>query len=77
MATGLCETCVYSIWCPTWGEWKCKNRERRIYGTVTTCHNYSKRPKDFKEPKCQCKNCLENELLMELEDEEKEIENGY
>lgn len=68
MAKFLCETCTNAIRCPTWAEWKCKVKEKRIRGELTKCSDYKKRDKNFKEPKCQCKNCLENELLFEEEE---------
>lgn len=71
MSEGLCPNCVEAIWCPTWAEVKCKKLKRRIYGyaKLTDCMFYKKRGKDFKEPKCQCEDCLSNELLAG-EDEE-------
>lgn len=68
MAKTLCETCSEAIWCPTWAEWRCKAKEKRIYVKLTKCSDYEKRDKNFKEPKCQCKSCLENELLFEEEE---------
>lgn len=71
MSEGLCPICTNSIWCPTWAEWKCKIKERRIYDykTLTECKFYKKRGKDFKESRCQCEDCLKNEdLLDEMED---------
>lgn len=71
MSEGLCPSCTNSIWCPTWAEWKCKIKEGRIYDykTLTECKFYKKRGKDFKEPRCQCEDCLKNEdLLDEMED---------
>lgn len=68
MAKTLCETCVHGIFCPTWAEWRCKAKEKRIYDNLTQCESYKKRDKNFKEPKCQCKSCLENELLFEEEE---------
>lgn len=67
---GLCPTCVNSIRCETWAEWRCKKLERRIYGykKLTGCKFYSKRGKTFKEPKCQCEDCLKNESLIEEEE---------
>jgi hypothetical protein len=66
---GLCPTCVSSIFCDTYGEVKCLVHKRRIYGykTMMTCGSYKKRPKDFKEPKCQCESCLKNAALVEEE----------
>lgn len=65
----LCPSCTNSIRCETWAEWKCKAQKRRIYGykTMTVCGSYKKRPKDFKEPKCQCEDCLKNATLIEEE----------
>ena len=67
MVKGLCETCAESIWCQTWAEWRCKAKEKRIYNAdkLMECEFYKKRDKNFKEPKCQCRSCLENELLFE------------
>ena len=68
---GTCASCKNSIWCPTWAEWKCLILNGRIKGgrdvTVTSCSSYKKREKDFKERKCQCGDCLENELLLDEE----------
>lgn len=70
----LCPTCGNSIYCPTWSEVKCTVKEKRIYGykTMTVCGSYKKRPKDFKEPRCRCEDCLKNELLAaeRLEEED-------
>lgn len=70
MTEDLCPSCTNSIRCNTWAEWKCKKHEKRIYGykTITKCKFYVKRPKNFKEPKCQCEDCLNNELLLDEED---------
>ena len=46
MAKCLCETCTNAIWCPTWAEWKCKAKEKRIYGELTKCSDYKKRDKN-------------------------------
>lgn len=72
MSKQLCASCSSSIWCPTWGEWKCRLHERRIYSAMLLskqCPDYKRRPKDFKESKCQCKSCLENEALLDEESE--------
>ena len=69
MTNGLCPSCENSIWCPTWAEWKCKVESKRIYSAVTKCDSYKKRGKDFKEPKCQCEDCLKNEVLWDEEEE--------
>lgn len=71
----LCASCVNSIRCNTWSEWKCTKRAVRFssygYSPPTKCSDYKKRDKDFKEPKCQCDDCLRNESLAEeLEESE-------
>jgi hypothetical protein len=66
----LCQSCIHSIWCPTWGEWKCKAKLMRIYKEVTECDSYKKRGKLFKESKCQCEDCLKNEKLAMDQEEE-------
>lgn len=60
---GLCPSCVSSIRCETWGQYKCKVKERHITGRKSVCASYTRRPKDFEEPKCQCEDCLKNEEL--------------
>lgn len=70
MADTLCASCASSIWCPTWAEWKCKQHERRMYSVVERCTDYTARPKSFKEPMCQCKDCLVNEMILDEMDEE-------
>jgi hypothetical protein len=66
----FCPSCTQSIFCPTWSEYKCRALERRIYNyaSLTECKFYKKRGKDFKEPRCQCEDCLKNESLREEED---------
>ena len=66
----LCASCKNSIFCQTWAEWKCKKYEKRIHSYMSKCGDYDKRPSGFKEPKCQCEDCLENELLTDEEDAE-------
>lgn len=74
---GLCASCSNSIRCNTWAEWKCTVEKRRIYETVTKCESYVKRPKNWKEMKCHCKDCLANEkLLDELDEESEDLING-
>lgn len=66
----LCPSCASAIFCPTWGQFKCRTKKRYITGCKTICGSYKKRPKDFKEPRCQCEDCLKNEALMENMEEE-------
>lgn len=54
----LCLTCEHKRSCDTWGEKKCKTLKTRIYSEIETCKHYKKRDKNFKEPKCQCDDCL-------------------
>lgn len=61
----LCVSCANSIFCETWGEWKCRDLEIRIRGSLVECGSYKKRPRDFKESKCQCEDCLNNAALYE------------
>lgn len=66
----LCPKCDKSRFCETWAEWKCTAQKKRIYGykkltDPAQCKFYRKRGKDFKEPKCQCEDCLKNDKLME------------
>ena len=72
--TELCPNCVNSIRCETWAEWKCKIKGIQFsqYGfkQPTKCEYYKKRGKDFKESKCQCEDCLENEILLDEEYEQ-------
>ena len=56
----LCVSCANSIFCETWGEWKCKAYDVRICDTIVECPYYKKRPRDFKESKCQCDDCRDN-----------------
>lgn len=69
----LCASCSNSIRCDTWTEWRCSTKKRRIYETVTKCSDYAKRPKNFKQMRCHCKDCLENESLIEQLEEEQEV----
>lgn len=67
----LCPSCISKIFCPTWGEVKCTAKKHRIYGwkEMTECKEYKKRPDKWKEPRCQCKDCLENDKLSEEREE--------
>lgn len=71
-ANVLCPMCIHSAWCPTWSEYKCLKKEIRFtcYGfkQPMKCTEYVKRGKDFKEQKCQCEDCLKNDLLLDEED---------
>lgn len=73
MANNLCGSCSQAIRCYTWGEWRCSVQKRRVYETVTKCDDFVKRPKNWKEMRCQCKDCLRNESLAEELEEESEV----
>lgn len=68
----LCPTCNNSIRCETWGEVKCTAKKRRIneWKEIVECREYKKRSAKWKEPRCQCKDCLENEKLSEEREDE-------
>lgn len=61
----LCAKCSNSIFCPTWGEWKCTELQKRIYKNVTACKDFVKRPKNWKEMPCRCEDCQINENLRD------------
>ncbi len=69
MANGLCVTCDKSIWCPIWTEMKCLAQKKRVYdyAEITSCKDYKKRSKDFKDRKCQCEDCLKHDMLEEFD----------
>lgn len=74
MAKELCSTCTNAVRCYTWAEWRCLKKAIRFtaygYSMPTKCSDYEKRDKNFKEPKCQCDDCLRNENLLDEESEE-------
>ena len=63
----LCPNCTSAIFCDTWGQFKCTAKKRYIsnYRVVLQCESYKKRPKDYKDRKCQCEDCLKNAALAE------------
>ena len=58
MSNSLCSTCTNSILCATWGEYKCMVTKGRVHGDISACSDYKRRDKNFKEPKCQCEDCM-------------------
>lgn len=76
MGESLCASCTMSIYCPTWSERKCIKRAVRFssygYSPPAKCSDYKKRDKNFKEPRCQCEDCLRNESLAEELEESEE-----
>lgn len=57
-----CKNCSNSIFCDTWGEWKCVTRTLRYSEPVEDCEDFVKRSAGWKEKKCQCKDCLRTEM---------------
>lgn len=57
----ICKDCIHSIFCPTWGDYKCVFHARRfIEGLmVVECQDFKERGKDFEEKPCRCAQCLE------------------
>lgn len=55
-----CTICANAIWCPTWAEWKCVVQKKRHVAAVTNCDDFKPKAKSFKEPECQCEDCLAN-----------------
>lgn len=54
----ICAICENSIWCDTWGNYKCLEYKMRKEIEVISCPKFKKRQKDFKEKPCQCDDCL-------------------
>lgn len=63
-----CETCVFSRFCPTFGEWKCTYHSRRINPEVDCVDCVRYRPADGTKKKHQCDRC---DLLFEKNEEER------
>lgn len=55
-----CNNCVYGVFCPTWGNYKCMERRIRVdSGTLKEpCKSYKMGSPEVE--KCQCEDCLEN-----------------
>ena len=58
-STNLCASCANSVWCDVWAEWKCLVKKSRMLKDVSECSDYKKAGKNFKRPKCQCEDCLD------------------
>ena len=54
-----CKNCEHSIFCPTWGEYKCVLHARKFITGLVGCKDYAARGKNFKGKPCQCETCLE------------------
>lgn len=58
-----CMNCEHSIFCESWGEYKCLVKSRRIYepeNEAIFCDDYKRERRRVgeSESKCQCKTCL-------------------
>lgn len=51
------ENCTYAIFCPSFGEYKCEIKQRRIYENTDACKDYKKKT-DKEEKKCHCLTCI-------------------
>lgn len=57
-----CPKCEHSIFCETWGEYKCFVKGRRIYDfeKIEDCADFHARGVKVKDPDCQCDDCMTN-----------------
>jgi hypothetical protein len=55
----ICKTCEHSIFCPTWGEYKCVLHCNKFITGLVGCDDFKERGKDFEEKPCQCETCSE------------------
>ena len=56
--SGRCKDCEHSIFCPTFGEYKCSLYEKRIYFPKLIRSCFVKKKSD-KEKECHCKSCMD------------------
>lgn len=56
--TPNCKDCAYSIFCETWGEYKCTKREIMVPDPEKGCSGY-KFAADKKDAECHCEECEE------------------
>ena len=49
--------CTYAIFCPSFGEYKCVLKQRRIYDIKKPCDEYAAKT-DQVERKCHCFTCV-------------------
>lgn len=56
-----CNTCAYSIFCPTWGEYKCTKKAITFTTSlIDKCSDYTA-VKNKDEQPCQCEACLKRD----------------
>ena len=62
------KSCIHSIFCPTWGEWKCVERKETIKdeSVCDTCETFKKIGNDDETPECHCETC-EKRVKYELD----------
>lgn len=53
-----CKDCAHSLFCETWGEFKCTKREIRMYNPINVCEDYIEDP-NKEEKSCCCEICEE------------------
>lgn len=49
--------CAHAIFCPSFGEYKCEVKQKRIYGGTDICRDYEKNTSK-EEKKCHCLSCM-------------------
>lgn len=59
MANTCKDNCTFAIFCPSFGEYKCTLKQRRIYDSKKICSEYSAKH-DNVERKCHCLVCVSN-----------------
>lgn len=53
-----CEACEHSIFCPTWGEYKCTKKGIRFTTSLKNCDDYTELKGTKKVKPCRCEDCL-------------------
>ena len=53
-----CKDCAHSVFCETWGEYKCLKHEIRKYNSADICEDYTEDP-NKEEKSCHCETCEE------------------
>lgn len=62
----ICKTCEHSIFCPSWGEYKCLLHAHKFVTGLVRCKDFKERGKDFEEKECHCETC---EMVGAYDDE--------
>ena len=54
-----CKSCEHAIYCPSWGEYRCVKKMKRIMDPVDLdCETFEKRKPGRVKP-CNCNTCME------------------